>query len=239
MRKLKPAGLHHQVIEEIGRRIVAGEYPAAEPLPPEKQLCESLGVSRTALREAMRVLASKGLVEPKRKVGTSVRSPEHWNFLDAGVLSWQLEGADSVGVIDELYELRHLLEPLAASLAALRARASDIDLLRQAYEDMRAAGDDGAKIAEPDLRFHQGIIAASGNRFFSSLTHVIGAALEVNFKLVREARHGHSMPAHKKVLDAIVGHEPYTARLAMQRLIEDSQQEAKALRTKRRLERKA
>jgi len=231
MRKLKARGLHEHVIEEIGRRIIAGEFACGNALPGEAQLCSALGVSRTALREALRVLASKGLVEPKRKLGTLVRPSEQWNFLDADILSWQLESDEAGRAIDELYELRHLIEPLAAALAAKNAKAQDLKILRKAYEDMQAAGDDGERIIGPDLKFHQTIIAASGNRLFSSLMHVLGAALSVNFDLVRDAPRGqrHSMPAHQKVLEAIVARDASAARVAMQKLIEDSQRDARAV----------
>jgi DNA-binding FadR family transcriptional regulator len=244
MRKLQTRGVHEHVIEEIGRRIIGGEFSPGAALPSEAELCAALGVSRTALREALRVLASKGLVEPKRKLGTLVRPSDHWNFLDADILSWQLDTDSADQVIAELYELRHLVEPVAAALAAQNARAADVGILRQAYEEMRAAGDDGERIAAPDLKFHQAIIAASGNRLFSSLAHVIAAALAVNFDLVRDAPRGHirSMPGHKKVLDAIAAHDVRGARVAMQRLIEDSQRDALAVRrvgTRRRVKTKS
>jgi len=232
MKKLKTRGLHDHVIDEIGKRIVSGEFAPGTPLLGEMQLCEMLGISRTALREALRVLSSKGLVKAKQKVGTLVCPVERWNYLDADILSWQLATDDSGRLIEELYELRHLIEPMAASLAARNARTSDIKILREAYREMEAAGDDGEKIAAPDVKFHQAIIAASGNRLFSALARVVGAALTVNFDFVRDAPHGHTflMPAHKRVLDAIENHEPAAARLAMQKLIELSQGEARALR---------
>jgi DNA-binding FadR family transcriptional regulator len=232
MQKLKARGLHEHVIDEIGQRIVRGEFPQGQPLPGEAQLCEGLGVSRTALREALRVLASKGLVEPKRKLGTIVRPSEHWTYLDPQILSWLLEAREADRVIDELYELRHIIEPIAAALAARNAKSADVALLRSAYADMEAAGDDGEKIIEPDLKFHRAIIGASGNRLFSSLAHLVGAALSVNFGIVRDAPRGqrHSMPMHRRVLDAIVDQDASAARVAMQKLIEDSQRDARAVR---------
>src|SRR5579871_1858553 len=122
MTKFKAQQLHEHVIEEIGKGIISGEFVQGESLPAEEELCRMLGVSRTALREALRVLASKGLLEPKRKVGTLVKSSAHWNFLDANVLSWLLAAGDADRVISELYELRQLVEPVAASLAARHAR---------------------------------------------------------------------------------------------------------------------
>jgi len=232
MKKLERRGLHEHVIDEIGRRIVAGEFPSGKALPSEAELCGMLGVSRTVLREALRVLSAKGLVDARPKIGTLVRPARSWNFLDADILSWLLKAPDADRAIDELYELRHLIEPIAASLAARNARAADIEVLRAACQDMQAAGDDGEKIAAPDLRFHQAIIEASGNRLFSSLAPVIGAALTVNFELVRHVPRGHThaLPMHRKVLEAIAAHDAPGARLAMQKLIEDSQHDARTVR---------
>jgi DNA-binding FadR family transcriptional regulator len=235
MEKLTRRGLHEHVIDEIGRSILCGEFSPGMPLPSEADLCRTLSVSRTALREALRVLAAKGLVEAKPKVGTLVRAREHWNFLDADILAWRLRGHDSDRVVSELYELRHLIEPIAASLAARNAKEAEVELLREAYRDMQAAGDDGAKIAEPDLKFHRTIIRASGNHMFASLAHVLGAALSANFDLVSDAPRGHrhSMPGHKKVLDAIAAGNSSAARVAMQNLIEDSQRDARAVNNRR------
>jgi DNA-binding FadR family transcriptional regulator len=242
VKKLEQGGLHERVIDAIGQGIVGGEFQEESPLPTEAEMCKTLGVSRTALREALRVLAAKGLVEARRKVGTLVRARERWNYLDPDVLAWRLRGKDADGAIRELYELRHLIEPLAAALAARNAKPADLQKLREAYEEMLAAGDDGARIAGPDLRFHQAIIAASGNRLFSSLGHVLGSALAVNFDLVQNAPRGHrhSMPAHRKVLDAIDDKNAAAARLAMQKLIEESQHDARSVRNlgRRRLARK-
>lgn len=231
MKKIIHRALHDHVIESIGRQIISGELPAQKPLPSEINLCSQLGVSRTALREAFRVLAAKGLVEAKRRVGTLVTATSQWNYLDADVLRWQLGLHDTRRVISELYQLRQLLEPIAASLAAEHAKARDIAELKAAYADMVAAGDDGKLIIEPDLRFHRTIIAASGNRLFSSLSRAIGAALESTFALLTDAPGGHrsSMPAHKKILDAITNGDASKARLAMQDLVEQSWFDAKKL----------
>jgi DNA-binding FadR family transcriptional regulator len=235
MKRVESRGLHEGMIEEIGRRIICGEFAPGNPLPSEAELCQVLEVSRTALREALRVLAAKGLVEAKRKIGTIVRPSETWNYLDADILSWLLQAQEADRVIGELYELRHLIEPIAASLAARNANAADVHALREACRDMELAGDDGEQIKAPDMRFHRAIIEASGNRLFSSLAHVIGAALAVNFDLVSKAPRGqkHSMPAHRRVLDAIANRDAPAARLAMQKLIEDSQQDARAVRRAR------
>jgi DNA-binding FadR family transcriptional regulator len=224
VKKIGRLGLHEHVIDEIGRRIISGELPPGNPLPSEMELCTTLGVSRTVLREALRVLAAKGLIDAKPKIGTIVQPTAVWNCLDADVLTWRLQAGDVDTVIRELYELRYLLEPMAAALAAQHAGADDIQQLQQAYIDMEAAGDDGVKLVEPDVRFHRAIISASGNSLFSSLGHAIGATLTINFTLGIENPRGqrHTLPFHKNVLDAIAAHDVVGARVAMRKLIEDS-----------------
>jgi DNA-binding FadR family transcriptional regulator len=236
MRSFKRKGLHDHIVAEIGKRIISGEFPAGEALPSESVLYSKLGVSRTALREALRVLAAKGLLEARPKRGTLVRPVEDWNFLDAEILTWRLDSRrDYERAVDELYELRHLIEPVAASFAAKRATARDIKIMREAYRQMVEAGDDGVRVHDPDVRFHRAIICASGNALFLSLANVMSTALSVNFDIVRDAPGGHvvSMPAHKKVLDAIAAHDGPAARVAMQRLIDDSQRQARLIRRRR------
>jgi DNA-binding FadR family transcriptional regulator len=235
MKHLARKGLHGHVVDEIGKRIVSGELAAGKPLPSEADLCKTLGISRTALREALRVLGAKGLVEARQKRGTLVRPFDEWNFLDAEILTWRLESdRDYDRVVDELYELRHIIEPIAASLAARNATGRDIEDILGAYDQMAEAGDDGEALHDPDLRFHRAIIRASGNALFSSLAHAMSAALAVNFNIVRDDPAGHisSLPDHKKVMDAIIAHDGPAARLAMQNLIDYSQRRARLMRAK-------
>jgi GntR family transcriptional regulator, galactonate operon transcriptional repressor len=102
---------------------------------------------------------------------------EDLNVLDAEILTWRLNSEDGYErVVEELYELRHLIEPIAASLAAKSATSADIEKMREAYQQMAKAGDDGERVHDPDVRFHQAIIRASGNSVFSSLAHAMSAA---------------------------------------------------------------
>ena len=162
-----------------------------------------------------------------------MRPFEGWNFLDAEILTWRLDSDKAYDrVVDELYELRHIIEPIAASLAAGNATPQDLEDIREAYERMAEAGDDGDRIHDPDLKFHRAIIRASGNALFSSLGHAMTAALSINFDIVRNDPAGHiiSLPDHKKVLDAIEAHDSSAARLAMQNLIDYSQRRARLMR---------
>lgn len=231
MNKIGKQGLHEHVIREIGRRIVSGELVPGTVLPSEAMLVETLGVSRTALREALRVLAAKGLVEAKQKKGTIVRPTDAWNFLDPDIFAWRLESSELERVVAELHQLRHIIEPLAASLAASQAQAHDLDVLRGAYRDMEAAASDGLAFVDPDVRFHLGIIAASGNSLLTSLGRIIALALRAYFAIGIDNPEGQlpSLPYHKVVLDAISARNPTAARVAMQKVVEQSERDAQQI----------
>jgi len=233
--KNRSRGLHGRVIHDLGRRIVSGEITAGAPLPgQQEECCAWLGVSRSVLREALRVLAAKGLVDARPKAGTFVRSREAWNFLDSDVLEWRLATAEADKVMDQLYELRQMVEPVAASMAASKAKLADFQRMGQAYEEMAAAGND-EHVVEPDLKFHRAIIAASGNDLFASLGQVVEAALLVSFRIGAGNPQGqrYSLEMHKAILDAIVDRDGAAARLAMQKLIEYSRQTVLELRATR------
>lgn len=234
-KKGRSRGLHGRVVHDLGRRIISGEFAAGSPLPPQHECCALLGVSRSVLREALRVLAAKGLLDARPKAGTYVRPRDAWNFLDPDILEWRLAGAGAEEVVDQLYELRQMVEPIAASLAASKAKLGDFRNMGQAYDDMVAASDD-ERIVEPDLRFHRAIIAASGNELFASLGRVVESALLVSFRIGTGNPQGqeHSLELHKTILDAIVDRDPTAARLAMQKLIEYSRQTVLEIRAKRR-----
>jgi DNA-binding FadR family transcriptional regulator len=232
MNKIGKQGLHEHVIREIGRRIIAGEFPPGVALPSESSLVEALGVSRTALREALRVLGAKGLVKPRQKKGTIVRPKNSWNVLDPDVFAWRLDSDELERVVIELHQLRNLIEPFAASLAATQTQERDLDLLKGAYREMETAAYDGLAFVDPDVRFHMAIIAASGNSLLISLGQIIGVALRTYFIIGINNQEGQirSLPYHKAVLDAIVARNPDAARTAMQQVIEDSERDSKRIR---------
>jgi DNA-binding FadR family transcriptional regulator len=233
MNKIGKQGLHQHVIREIGRRIVGGELAPGTALPSEATLVETLGVSRTALREALRVLGAKGLVEARQKKGTIVRPKCAWNFLDPDVFAWRLDSSELERVVAELHQLRHIIEPMAASLAASQAKPRDCDALKRAYREMEEAANDGVAFVDPDVRFHLGIIAASGNSLLSSLGQIIAVALRAYFAIGIDNPDGQvpSLPYHKAVLDAILARNSAAARVAMQNVIEHSERDSKQIRS--------
>jgi DNA-binding FadR family transcriptional regulator len=122
---LLSTGRPARIAEEIGRRIVTGKLPPGTPLPPETVLLEELGVSRTTLREAFKILAAKGMLSAKPKVGTVVRPESAWSLLDPEVLGWLFESADLDAALAELFETRRMIETEAAGLAAEMASPLD------------------------------------------------------------------------------------------------------------------
>lgn len=223
--KARRLGLHGRVVNDLGRRIVSGEIADGLPLPSQDDCCELVGASRSVLREALRVLAEKGMVEARPKAGTFVRPRAAWNFLDPNILEWCLETSRAEEVLGHLYELRHMVEPVTAAMAAERAKLEDFIEMGKAYDDM-VASDHDHSIIEPDLRFHRAIIAASGNDVFVALGRVIESALKIAFEIGSSNPQGQdeSLAMHKAILDAIVGRDGSAARNAMEELINYSQE---------------
>lgn len=230
-------GLLGTIVHTVGLRIIGGELPPGTAMPAEAEWCVQLGVSRTVLREATKVLISKGLVESRPKTGTRVRSAESWNLLDPDVLSWQLAVAPRDTFVREIFELRRAIEPSVAALAALRATDQHLDEMAAALDDMEAAGDDGRRFIGPDLRFHLGILNAVDNGMFRSLSGVIETALTTSMYLSLDNPRGqrHSVPLHRAVYDALRARDPNAARDVMTRLIDDAESDAaRAMEIRRR-----
>jgi GntR family galactonate operon transcriptional repressor len=210
--------LHGQVVQEIGRRIVRGFFKPMDVLPDEETMGGQLGVSRTVVREAIKVLAAKGMVETRTRMGTRILPDRSWNRLDPEVLSWMDQAGHDGRFLEQLTEMRHIVEPAAARLAAERAAAADIDAITRAYETMRASLDDEQAYAEADTGFHAAILEASGNEFLKPITHVIRAALRTSLKVTNPTAHSaRSLPLHLDILGAIRGRDPEGAAEAMRR----------------------
>jgi len=161
-----------RVVGSIGEGIIKGRYPPGSLLPREPELIAKFGVSRTALREALKVLAAKGLVETRQRVGTRVRSQEQWNHFDPEITGWNLANGFRDGFVHDLIEFRQITEPAAARLAARRASVKDLAAIAAALEGMQvaAAEKDPAAYAEADARFHICVFLASHNNLMASLS---------------------------------------------------------------------
>jgi DNA-binding FadR family transcriptional regulator len=219
LRKAAGRNLHEKIANTLGLAIVGGEHPEGSLLPTEIELCARLSVSRSALREAFKLLGAKRLIQSRQKVGTTVRPRTEWNMLDPDVLAWSLSAAPTDAFFSGLFEVRQIVEPAAAALSAERRSEQALQLIAEAMADMeRFQTGDVARLTEADLRFHQGILDATGNAFLADLGAVIENALRGSFQL--SWQNGRSRPdlalrQHQRVLDAIRARDPEAARDAM------------------------
>ena len=222
-------GLVGKIVHAVGLRIIGGELPPGTVMPNEAEWCAQLGVSRTVLREATKILTSKGLVESRPKTGTRVRPSESWNLLDPDVLGWQLAEFPRDRFVREIFELRRAIEPSIVALAATRAGEAQLDEMAAALKGMEAAGDDGRLFIDPDTRFHIAILNAVDNAMMRSLSAVIETALTTTMFLSLGNPRGqrHSVPLHRAVYDALRDRDPQAVRAAMIRLIDDAESDAR------------
>jgi DNA-binding FadR family transcriptional regulator len=213
-----------QVVDDLGRRILAGEVKPGEPLPQEWTLCDQLGVSRTVVREAIKSLAAKGLVESRAKRGTIVRPTRAWNYLDPEVLRWKVS-VDAEGQhLFHLTELRRTIEPAAAGMAAERATEENLRLISQACEQMQRTADNVEHFLAADIQFHVEILHAAGNPFFTPIANVISTSLESSLRVTnRQPADNHaSVPVHQRVMKAICARKPTAAQAAMRALLNEA-----------------
>jgi len=224
--------LYGHVMHELGQRIVSGRVRPGEVLPREETLATSLQVSRTALREALKVLSAKGLIESRAGVGARVLQERYWNQLDADVLAWRCASMPTDDFIDKLVEMREIVEPAAAAAAARHRTDAQLTAIEAGFALMDASTtlDEWAKA---DLVFHEAVLQATGNELLISLFSVIETALGMFFVLsARNASNfKYSLPHHQKVLEAIARKQPEVARKAMQAMIGDSQANLKKHRS--------
>lgn len=225
-------------MHELGQRIVSGEVKPGEVLPREETLAESLEVSRTALREALKVLSAKGLIESRTGVGARVLEERHWNQLDADVLAWRCASMPTDDFVDKLVELREIVEPAAAASAASRRTATQLKHIETALHAMDAATT-LEEWTEADLQFHDAVLQATCNELLQSLFSVVESSLGTFFTLsarnVKDFKY--SLPHHQKVFDAIRRQQPEAARKAMLAMIADSH--ASLQRNRKRARKKA
>ena len=217
-------GLHGEVVHTIGLQIISGELQPGDPLPLEDELTSELSVSRTVLREAVRVLAAKGLVQARPKTGTRVRERREWNVLDPDVLSWRTEASHDQKLYEETMEVRLAIEPLAARLAATRATVEQVAAITAAYEAMEAGVDDQPAYLAADLQFHTQILGSCGNELLEHLGRVLRAVLRATFTLTTTPARSRrrALPLHRAILDGIVARDEQAAENAARTLIADT-----------------
>ena len=227
--------LHGSIARDLGVLIVSGRYKPGEVLNGEVSASDRLQVSRGAYREAVRILAAKGLVESRPKVGTRVSQPEHWHLLDPDVLSWIFEFDPDEKLLVDLFELRNIVEPRAAALAALRRGEEHLASMQQALDAMakHTLAMEAGQLA--DQEFHTALLHASGNAFIVSMTKGVGAAISWTtiFKQRDNPLPRDPMPDHVKVFEAVRARDPEAAHAAMESLVALALRDTKDARKER------
>jgi len=212
------AGLHARVLDLLGLAVCAGDLASGSVVRIE-QLQERYGVSRSVVREAVRVLASMGLVASRRRVGVQVLPEEKWNLYDPQVIRWRLASPARVAQLRSLTELRTAVEPEAARLAALRAPLADASDLMGLAGKLWAAGqaDDAETFLNLDIQFHRLVLSSSGNEMFAKLSTLVEAVLtgRTQYGLMPKHPHKEALQLHVDVASAIQRGEGDDAHAAM------------------------
>lgn len=217
----RPGRLHGAIARDLGIAIVSGQRPPGDVLANEIEFSEQLQVSRSAYREAIRILAAKGLVESRPRTGTRVLPMERWNLLDPDVLAWFFESEPSRSMVDGLFELRLIVEPAAAALAAVRRTTQQLGQMRQALNDMERLTLKTEAGQSADRDFHQTLLIATGNPPLISLASTIGAGVRwtTHYKQRKRKLPPDPMPEHWRVYDAVAAGDADEARAAMEALV--------------------
>ena len=216
--------LTRRVVEALGQAIVTGTWQATGAFPIEAELCARFGVSRSVVREAVKMLTAKGLLSARPRRGTVVEPEPHWNLLDPDVLRWLLQRAPSPELLAEFTQMRLGIEPQAAALAAQavgRGQAGMLLPIREALARMQAAGAGQDDPLASDIAFHVAILHASGNRFLVQLRELVDTALRISIRMTN-ARKGVALASvddHARVLRAIEAADAPAAAAAMRELL--------------------
>lgn len=213
--------LHGAIARKLGADILSGDYPAGATLPTEAMATETLGVSRAAYREAVQVLIAKGLVESRPKAGTRVLPRDRWNLLDPDVLAWAFAREPDQRLIESLFELRGIIEPAAAALAAERRSREDLQAMKSGLALMRRhtlATEEGR---HGDRQFHSALLHATGNDALIALSAGIAAAVAWTTVYKQRGRElpRDPVPFHVSVYEAIADGDAERATEAMRVLV--------------------
>ncbi len=216
--------LSQRMTHELGRAIVCGEFDPSESLPTEAELCAKYGISRTAVREAVKMLSAKGLITSRPRQGIRILPEEDWNIFDSDLLQWSLEGKPSLKVLKEFAQMRIAIEPEAAALGARFARPERVAFIGDALDRMRAAGENHEAALVADIDFHIGILYSSENRFFIRMRDFVRTALNASIRHTSTVKADQTavIEEHAQVYNAIASGNDEGAKRAMLALIEEA-----------------
>ena len=218
-------GKTDRIIIEIGRQIVGGKYMPGSPLPAEAELCEEFQTSRNIIREVLRALMAKRLVEVKRYRGAFVTLSNQWNYLDTDVLNWVLAQDYDPRLIAAMSEVRNLVEPSIARWAAERATSSELAVIESALNDMMTHHQDRERFNEADIRYHEAVLAAVHNPVLQQLSVAISSLQRAVFErtyMPDEGNMPRTLREHRELYDAIRHQDPDAAEQAALAMIASS-----------------
>jgi DNA-binding FadR family transcriptional regulator len=223
-----PTDRHATLVESLGLAIADGRL-AAHSLLRLDELEVQQSVSRSVVREAARVLSSKGMLESRRRFGTVVQPEEAWNLYDPEVIRWRLASSRRLEQLQSLNELRGAIEPQAARLAAGRVGWDAASELVSLAARLWAAGQRGdqEEFLRLDVQFHAAVLKASGNAMFSQLQNLVAEVLtgRTEHGLTPHLPHHEALQLHVDVASAIQRGDAAAAHTAMSRIVEQSTQE--------------
>ncbi len=215
-------GVTRELAAQIGAAIVRGSYASGERLPTEAELSLMHQTSRTATREAIKMLTAKGLVSSLPKRGTFVEDEARWNLLDPDVLRWLLDSQLSISLVEDFLTMRLAIEPAAALMAA--SKQGNVDDIESALLMMREAEKGLGDAVAADSAFHMAVLCASGNRFFSQMAPFVGTALRVAARLTNRIKGVPmaSVAAHERIFTAISNGHAQEAHQATTTMIQEA-----------------
>lgn len=225
MALIENLNLSDRVTQELGRAIISGTYTNESGFPSEAKMCEDYGVSRTSIREAVKMLGAKGLITSRPRKGIVIEPATKWNLYDTSILKWMLESSPSLLVLREFLQMRMAIEPQAAALAAQYASEEQINEVEKSLNAMIAAGEDAnLSLHEADIAFHTSILAASNNRFILQLRDFVSTALNVSIQHTTPAKGSIKaiIEEHDKVYRAIRNRQPERAKSMTAYLIDEA-----------------
>lgn len=216
--------LSGQVSKQLGERVLQGDILPGQLLPDENGLCEEFGVSRTVVREAVKMLVAKGLLEVRQRIGTRVLDVRHWQMLDRDVLAWHQDIRVDNNRIVRLLELRQSIEPDAASYAAQRRTEDDLEEIFAALKRMGQCVGESSEYVIADAQFHIAVLRAAHNPYLDSLENAIFAGLILSIRVTNpdRANNEQSLPFHQKIAEAIQRQDTDAAYRSMKDHLADS-----------------
>lgn len=216
--------LHDRITRVLARRVIACDRRCAPAVfPTETELCRQLGVSRTVIRESLKVLADKGMVEMKPRVGTRARPSSKWRLLDPDILAWQAESKPDSSFLRNLCEVRLAIEPTAAGFAALRATEDEMEIIERCLGHSEAKTETATinEIIDLDLEFHSAVVAASHNPLLMHLTAIIREPFRTAISYTSRFRSADQLKldVHHKLVEALRRRDPMASRRAAEEVV--------------------